>query len=90
MHDVTFPANTKTYTEHMFFQEDRLPLVQEMIMAKSKARRLSALEKLLPMQRNDFEGILRAMKGCPAIIRLLAPPHCMSSCRPQQTLRRAR
>jgi len=61
-------------TEHMFFQEDRLPIVQEMIMAKGKARRLSALDKLLPMQRNDFEGIFRAMKGCPVIIRLLDPP----------------
>lgn len=61
-------------TEHMFFQEDRLPIVQEMIMAKSKARRLSALDRLLPVQRNDFEGIFRAMHGCTVIIRLLDPP----------------
>lgn len=61
-------------TEHMFFQEDRLPVVQEMIMAKSKAHRITALDKLLPMQRNDFEGIFRAMHGCPVIIRLLDPP----------------
>lgn len=61
-------------TEHMFFQEDRLPIVQEMIMASSKARRLTALERLLPMQRNDFEGIFRAMRGRPVIIRLLDPP----------------
>ncbi len=61
-------------TEHMFFQEDRLPIVQEMIMAKSKARRLSALDRLLPMQRNDFEGLFKAMHGCPVIIRLLDPP----------------
>ncbi|MBX9685706.1 MAG: pyruvate, phosphate dikinase, partial [Candidatus Obscuribacterales bacterium] len=61
-------------TEHMFFQEDRLPIVQEMIMAKGKARRMTALDKLLPMQRNDFEGIFRAMDGCPVIIRLLDPP----------------
>jgi len=61
-------------TEHMFFEEDRLPIVQEMIMATSKARRLSALERLLPVQRSDFEGIFRAMDGLPVIIRLLDPP----------------
>lgn len=61
-------------TEHMFFESERLPIVQEMIMATSKAHRLSALERLLPMQRNDFEGIFRAMKGYPVIIRLLDPP----------------
>ena len=52
-------------TEHMFFEEERLPIVQEMIMATSKARRMSALEQLLPMQRSDFEGIFRAMDGQP-------------------------
>ncbi|GIV76996.1 pyruvate, phosphate dikinase [Litorilinea aerophila] len=61
-------------TEHMFFEEERLPIVQEMIMARSKARRIAALEKLLPMQRADFEGIFRAMDGQPVIIRLLDPP----------------
>ena len=61
-------------TEHMFFEEERLPIVQEMIMATSKARRLSALERLLPVQRGDFEGIFRAMDGLPVIIRLLDPP----------------
>jgi pyruvate, orthophosphate dikinase len=61
-------------TEHMFFEEERLPIVQEMIMATSKARRVAALEKLLPMQRSDFEGIFRAMHGQPVIIRLLDPP----------------
>ncbi len=61
-------------TEHMFFEEERLPVVQEMIMATSRARRLSALERLLPMQRNDFEGLFRAMDGQPVIIRLLDPP----------------
>ncbi len=61
-------------TEHMFFEEERLPVVQEMIMATSKARRLSALERLLPVQRGDFEGIFRAMNGFPVIIRLLDPP----------------
>ena len=61
-------------TEHMFFQEERLPIVQEMIMARSKARRDVALEKLLPMQRDDFAGLFRAMDGQPVIIRLLDPP----------------
>lgn len=61
-------------TEHMFFEEERLPTVQEMIMARSKARRVAALEKLLPMQRSDFEGLFRAMDGQPVIIRLLDPP----------------
>jgi pyruvate,orthophosphate dikinase len=58
----------------MFFEQERLPIVQEMIMATSKARRLAALEALLPMQRKDFEGIFRAMAGLPVIIRLLDPP----------------
>jgi pyruvate,orthophosphate dikinase len=61
-------------TEHMFFEQERLPIVQEMIMATSKARRVAALEKLLPMQRKDFAGIFRAMAGQPVIIRLLDPP----------------
>ncbi len=61
-------------TEHMFFEQERLPTVQEMIMATSKSRRIPALEKLLPMQRKDFEGIFRAMAGQPVIIRLLDPP----------------
>ncbi len=61
-------------TEHMFFEEERLPVVQEMIVADSKARRVGALERLLPMQRGDFEGIFRAMNGYPVIIRLLDPP----------------
>jgi len=61
-------------TEHMFFAEERLPIVQDMITAGTKARRVSALEALLPMQRSDFEGIFRAMDGYPVIIRLLDPP----------------
>ena len=61
-------------TEHMFFEENRLPTVQEMIMATSRGRRVSALERLLPMQRGDFEGLFRAMDGLPVIIRLLDPP----------------
>ena len=61
-------------TEHMFFETERLPIVQEMIMATSKARRMSALDQLLPMQRGDFEGLFRAMDSQPVIIRLLDPP----------------
>ncbi len=61
-------------TEHMFFEEERLPIVQQMITARSKARRQNALDKLLPMQRSDFEGLFRAMDGQPVIIRLLDPP----------------
>ena len=61
-------------TEHMFFEEERLPIVQSMIMARSKARRVAALEQLLPMQRSDFEGLFKAMNGNPVIIRLLDPP----------------
>ncbi len=61
-------------TEHMFFEESRLPVVQSMIMADSKVRRVTALESLLPMQRGDFAGLFRAMDGNPVIIRLLDPP----------------
>ncbi|QTL98983.1 pyruvate, phosphate dikinase [Iocasia frigidifontis] len=61
-------------TEHMFFDEDRLPIVQDMILADSKAARESALEKLLPMQKGDFKGILKAMGERPVTIRLLDPP----------------
>jgi pyruvate, orthophosphate dikinase len=61
-------------TEHMFFGEDRLPWVRRMIMASSKAEESEALEHLLPMQREDFVGILSAMDGLPVTIRLLDPP----------------
>jgi pyruvate,orthophosphate dikinase len=61
-------------TEHMFFEVDRLPLVHEMIMAKTPTERAVAIEKLLPLQRKDFEGLFRAMDGFPVIIRLLDPP----------------
>ncbi|MBN2373498.1 pyruvate, phosphate dikinase [bacterium] len=61
-------------TEHMFFGEDRLPHVQEMIMAKNKDARLKALDSLLPMQKEDFIGIFEAMKDLPVTIRLLDPP----------------
>ena len=61
-------------TEHMFFEEERLPVVQEMIMSGNRDRRVDALGRLLPMQREDFEGLFRAMDGRPVIVRLLDPP----------------
>jgi pyruvate,orthophosphate dikinase len=61
-------------TEHMFFAEDRIPAMQEMILAKTHKEREKALKKILPMQREDFEGLFKAMDGLPVIIRLLDPP----------------
>ena len=61
-------------TEHMFMHPDRLPIVQQMIMANTPQAREVALEKLLPIQRQDFVGILEAMDGLPVTIRLLDPP----------------
>ncbi len=61
-------------TEHMFFEETRLPLVQSMIMADTAERRAGALDLLLPVQRADFQGLFEAMEGRPVIIRLLDPP----------------
>jgi pyruvate,orthophosphate dikinase len=61
-------------TEHMFMADDRLPVVREMIMASSEAERRAALDKLLPHQQSDFEGIFEAMAGLPVTIRLLDPP----------------
>ncbi len=61
-------------TEHMFFDGDRIDAVRQMILATDTAGREQALAKLLPMQRLDFVGILRAMAGLPVIIRLLDPP----------------
>ncbi|MGD2071017.1 MAG: pyruvate, phosphate dikinase, partial [Gemmatimonadota bacterium] len=61
-------------TEHMFMAQDRLPVVQRMIMAGSDMERDAALDELLPMQESDFEGILEAMAGTPVTIRLLDPP----------------
>jgi pyruvate,orthophosphate dikinase len=61
-------------TEHMFMQQDRLPVVQEMIMAGDEAGRRAALDRLLPFQQSDFEGIFEAMAGFPVTIRLLDPP----------------
>ncbi len=61
-------------TEHMFFGEERIRYMRAMIMASDESERREALEKLLPFQRQDFEGILEAMKGFPVTIRLLDPP----------------
>jgi pyruvate, orthophosphate dikinase len=61
-------------TEHMFMAQERLPVMQEMIMADDERGRRRALEKLLPMQQGDFEGIFEAMAGLPVTIRLLDPP----------------
>ena len=61
-------------TEHMFMEQDRLPIVQEMILAENLEAREAALAKLLPIQQGDFYGILDAMVGLPVTIRLLDPP----------------
>jgi pyruvate, orthophosphate dikinase len=61
-------------TEHMFNAEDRLPVVREMIMASNEEDRRAALDRLLPIQQADFEGIFEAMAGLPVTIRLLDPP----------------
>jgi pyruvate,orthophosphate dikinase len=61
-------------TEHMFFGEERLPVMQEMILAEDEDGRRAALERLLPFQQADFEAIFEAMAGLPVTIRLLDPP----------------
>ena len=61
-------------TEHMFFEADRIKAMREMILASSEADRRKALDKLLPIQRADFEGIFEAMDGLPVTVRLLDPP----------------
>ena len=61
-------------TEHMFFGEERLPVVQEMILAADEDGRRSALDRLLPFQQSDFEAIFEVMAGLPVTIRLLDPP----------------
>ena len=61
-------------TEHMFFEADRIPAVREMIVSSTTAEREKALKKLLPMQKKDFKGIFKAMKGRPVTIRFLDPP----------------
>ncbi len=61
-------------TEHMFFAPERIAAIREMIVSKTKEQREKALDKILPMQRGDFEELFRAMKGYPVTIRLLDPP----------------
>lgn len=61
-------------TEHMFMEATRIPIVQEMILSETVKEREAALAKLLPMQKSDFKGILKAMAGLPVTIRLLDPP----------------
>ncbi len=61
-------------TEHMFFGENRLKAVREMILAENEKERIKALKKLQPLQRGDFKGIFKAMAGFPVTIRLLDPP----------------
>jgi len=61
-------------TEHMFFESDRIPVMQEMILAKTKEERVNVLNKLEKMQTEDFRGIFKAMHGNPCTVRLLDPP----------------
>ena len=61
-------------TEHMFFGEGRIPIVQRMILANTEADRRQALDELLPMQRDDFYGVFKAMRGTPVTIRTIDPP----------------
>ncbi len=61
-------------TEHMFFGEGRIPVVQRMILADNEADRRKALDELLPLQRDDFYGVFKAMKGCAVTIRTIDPP----------------
>jgi pyruvate,orthophosphate dikinase len=61
-------------TEHMFFEDDKILAMREMILAKDEQGRRKALEKLLPLQKTDFKGIFRTMDGLPVTIRLLDPP----------------
>ena len=61
-------------TEHMFFAPERIAAIREMIVSKTVEQREKALNKILPMQRGDFEGLFKAMKGYPVTIRLLDPP----------------
>ena len=63
-----------TRTEHMFFDEDRIPKMRKMILSDTVEERKAALDQLLPMQKKDFIGIYEAMKGLPVTIRLLDPP----------------
>ncbi len=75
-HAIAFGAEGigLTRTEHMFFEGDRIDAMREMILAETEEARRAALTKLLPYQREDFEGIFRALDGRPATIRFLDPP----------------
>ena len=75
-HAIAFGAEGigLTRTEHMFFEGDRIDAMREMILAGDEKARRAALAKLLPFQREDFEGIFRALDGRPATIRFLDPP----------------
>ena len=61
-------------TEHMFFGEGRIPIVQRMILADTESDRRKAMNELLPLQREDFYGVFKAMRGCPVTIRTIDPP----------------
>jgi len=61
-------------TEHMFFEQDRLPIVQQLILTKDEGERQACLDKLQVMQQSDFEGIFEAMEGKPVTVRLIDPP----------------
>jgi pyruvate,orthophosphate dikinase len=61
-------------TEHMFFEAERIPIVQKMILARNEGDRAESLEALLPLQREDFRGLFHAMDGLPVTIRLIDPP----------------
>jgi pyruvate,orthophosphate dikinase len=61
-------------TEHMFFADDRLPIVRRMILADNEADRKTAVNELLPLQRGDFYGVFKAMHGCPVTVRTIDPP----------------
>ena len=74
-------------TEHMFFEGDRIKAMREMILAENEAGRRKALDKLLPYQREDFEGILKAMEGYGVTIRLLIP-RCMNLFRMKKPIRK--
>jgi pyruvate,orthophosphate dikinase len=73
-------------TEHMFFEPERLPVVQRMILAGTSEERTTALNELLPHQRKDFDGLFEAMDGLPVIIRLIDPP-LHNSCHQETLLR---
>ncbi len=61
-------------TEHMFMESERLPFVQQMILAEMEVQRIEAIKSLLPFQREDFAGLFRVMDGLPVVIRLIDPP----------------